>query len=97
MKNKHCEWCDNTFETEMSYKIYCSEDCRNAATREKISLRYLQIKVKNRIGKDRKCKTCGGQLSIYNDDQTCNHCVVNAIDVAKALKEMKRLADGKDK
>lgn len=97
MKSKHCEWCDHQFETPISYKIYCSEECRNAATREKISLRYLQIKVKNRIGKNRKCKSCGEPLSIYNDDQTCNKCVINKTDVTKALKDMKRLADGKDK
>lgn len=40
MKSKHCEWCDHTFETKISYQIYCSSECREAATKEKIMARY---------------------------------------------------------
>jgi uncharacterized Zn finger protein (UPF0148 family) len=96
MKNKHCEWCDNQFFAALSYQIYCSVECREAATKEKIAERYLLVKIKNRIGKERKCKSCGTNLSIYNDDVICKSCSVNPTDVSKALKDLKGLSDGKD-
>lgn len=96
MKNKHCEWCDNQFEAKLSYQIYCSVECREYATKEKIAERYLLVKIKNRIGKDRKCKSCGVNLSIYNDDVLCKACSVNPAEVIKAMKDLKGLANGKD-
>ena len=96
MKNKHCEWCDNTFAAKLSYQIYCSVECREEATKEKIAERYLLVKIKNRIGKERKCKSCGVNLSIYNDDVLCKVCAVNPAEVLKAMKDLKGLADGKD-
>lgn len=97
MKQKHCKWCDNTFETEISYQIYCSVSCRDAATKEKILDRYQSIKRKKRIGKVRLCKSCGSNLSIYNDDLLCNKCNVNPVDIKKVLKEIKGLSNDKDK
>ena len=97
MKNKHCEWCDHQFETKVSYQIYCSVDCRNAATKEKIAARYLVTRRSKRFGKDRKCKSCEALLSIYNDDQLCQACIINPSDVAKALREIKNIANGKTK
>jgi hypothetical protein len=94
---KHCRWCDATFESKISYQIYCSPECRDAATKEKISLRYAQTRRIKRSGKDRKCKKCESALSIYNDDQLCQNCNVVPKDVLKALKEIKGLANGKDK
>ena len=94
MKNKRCQWCDKQFSTNISYQIYCCAECRESATREKISNRYYSIKVKKRIGKERNCKGCGSSLSIYNDEQLCQTCIVNPIDVKKALNEIKKL--GKD-
>jgi hypothetical protein len=96
MKNKHCEWCDNQFDAKLSYQIYCSVDCREYATKEKIAERYLLVKIKNRIGKERKCKSCGVNLSIYNDDVLCKACSVNPTEVMKAMKDLKGLANGKD-
>ena len=96
MKNKHCEWCDNQFTAKLSYQIYCSVECREQATKEKIAERYLLVKIKNRIGKERKCKSCGVNLSIYNDDVLCKVCSVNPTEVLKAMKDLKGLADGKD-
>ena len=93
---KHCQWCDNGFETKISYQIYCSESCREGATREKIAQRYIQSRRSKRSGKDRKCKQCGTNLSIYNDESLCLKCEVNPTDVMKALKEIKGLANGKD-
>jgi 5-methylcytosine-specific restriction endonuclease McrA len=96
MKTKHCQWCDNTFETSISYQIYCSPGCRDGATKEKIAQRYALTRRSKRLGKDRKCKSCGAKLSIYNDDTLCSICHVNPTDVNKALKEIRGMANGKD-
>ena len=96
MNNQHCEWCANQFTAKLSYQIYCSVECREQATKEKIAERYLLVKIKNRIGKERKCKSCGVNLSIYNDDVLCKVCAVNPSEVLKAMKDLKGLADGKD-
>ena len=88
---KHCQWCDNTFLSKIKYQIYCSVDCRNSATKEKIAARYLIERRQARIGKDRKCKNCHEALSIYNDESLCIKCNVNPKDVVKAFKELKRL------
>ena len=93
MKNKHCQWCDNVFATAISYQIYCSPPCREAATKEKIAQRYASVKRNGRRGKVRKCKSCGTQLSMYNDDTLCENCLVNPNDVSKALKEIKGLSN----
>jgi hypothetical protein len=96
MKQKHCNWCDNTFETSISYQIYCSTTCRSFATKEKIAARYLLTRRSKRAGKERSCKSCGSKLSIYNDDVLCQICVVNPKDVAEALKDIKGLMNGKN-
>jgi hypothetical protein len=97
MKSKHCDWCDNQFNTKLSYQIYCSAECRELATREKIAEKYLKDKIQKRIGKERPCKSCGKQLSIYNEEQTCMECEVNPDEVLQALKEIKGIASGKIK
>jgi hypothetical protein len=96
MKTKHCEWCDHSFKTKISYQIYCSAECREAATKEKILARYQITRRVKRAEKVRACKSCGSDLSMYNDDQLCQSCDVNPSDVAKALKEIKGLMNGKD-
>lgn len=95
MKTKHCQWCDNSFETAISYQIYCSVECREQATKEKIAQRYAQTRRSKRLSKVRKCKSCDVPLSVYNDDDLCSECTVNPIDVKKALKEIKGFANGK--
>lgn len=94
MKQKHCKWCDQSFQTNVSYQIYCSAACRELATREKIAERYVSTKTKKRSGKSRLCKSCGLQLSIYNDGALCDNCLVNPVDVKKMLNELKKM--GKD-
>lgn len=94
---KHCQWCDNNFDTKISYQIYCSSECREFATKEKITQRYLQTRRSRRYGKDRKCKSCGTVLSIYNDEVLCQLCIIVPKDVNQALKEIKGLANGKNK
>jgi len=86
---KHCSWCDNTFKSDISYQIYCSSECREAATKEKISERYIVSRRQKRKGKNRRCKMCQAKLSIYNDETLCNNCNINPSDVQKALKEIK--------
>jgi hypothetical protein len=90
MKSKHCNWCELSFETDISYQIYCSSECREASTKEKIFLRYTITKRKNRFGKTRTCKLCSRKLSAYNDDVLCDSCSINPAEVSKALKEIKR-------
>lgn len=86
---KHCQWCDHTFSTKVSYQIYCTPECRELATKEKIADRYEIIRRKRRHGKKRFCKSCNAALSAYNDDPICGACDVNPKDVSKALKEIK--------
>jgi hypothetical protein len=92
---KTCSWCDQNFETAISYQIYCSEECRENATKEKIAIRYLQTRRQKRKGKNRKCKKCEQRLSIYNDELLCSQCIINPNDVKKAIKEIKGLFNDK--
>ena len=86
---KHCQWCDKQFKTDITYQIYCSPECRDQSTKEKIAARYMVSRRQKRRGKERNCKSCKEALSIYNDDSLCVKCNVNPSDVAKALKEIK--------
>jgi|LauGreDrversion4_2_1035121.scaffolds.fasta_scaffold40462_7 hypothetical protein len=96
MKNKHCSWCDNSFKTKISYQIYCSPACRDAATREKIAARYQLQRRKRRVEKPRLCKSCNRKLSSYNDDNICDLCPSDPTEVAKILRDIKGLMNGKD-
>lgn len=96
MKNKHCEWCDTQFQSDISYQIYCSATCREQATKEKIAARYVFSRRAKRAGKPRLCKSCGQQMSVYNDSQLCQSCDVNPVDVAKALRQIKGISNGKE-
>jgi hypothetical protein len=86
---KHCQWCDKEFKTDITYQIYCSPECRDLSTKEKIAARYIISRRQKRKGKERNCKSCKEALSIYNDETLCVKCNVNPSDVAKALKEIK--------
>jgi hypothetical protein len=94
---KHCQWCDSAFESTVSYQIYCSPSCRDAATKEKIAQRYAIERRHKRMSQSRLCKLCGLKLSAYNDDQVCFSCLVNPKEVGKALKEIRGLANNEDK
>ena len=97
MINKHCSWCDKQFQTKLSYQIYCSTECREQATKEKIAEKYLRDKVKKRIGKIRLCKSCNKYLSIYTEESICNACLVNPDDIKNVLKDIREIMDGKTK
>jgi hypothetical protein len=94
---RHCNFCDKQFDQSVSYQIYCSVDCRDLATKEKIAARYLQSKRLKRKGKVRLCKSCSMPLSIYNDYPICNTCSVNPDIVAKAIKKIKDKSNDKNK
>jgi methylphosphotriester-DNA--protein-cysteine methyltransferase len=97
MKNKHCSWCDKQFQTKLSYQIYCSPECREQATKEKIAEKYLKDRVKKRAGKIRLCKSCNKQLSRYTEETICQICEVIPDDVKNTLKEIKDILNGKTK
>jgi len=87
---KQCERCDKRFKPKVSYQIYCSEECRDASTKEKIAERYQVTRRQKRIGKIRKCLGgCGVQLSIYNDSGFCSNCNVSQKTVEKMIKQLK--------
>lgn len=92
---KHCSWCDTEFNSDISYQIYCSPTCREGATKQKIAERYISIRRQKRKGKERSCKQCKSQLSMYNDENLCVLCNVNPNSVQKALKEIKGKGNGK--
>jgi hypothetical protein len=87
---KLCSRCDIYFTPKVSYQVYCSELCREQATREKITERYQATRRQKRKGKVRKCLGgCDTSLSIYNDSGFCANCNVSAKQVAKMLKQLK--------
>jgi hypothetical protein len=93
MNKKYCEWCDSQFNATVNYQIYCSPECREYATREKITQRYLVKKRNNKNRKSKRCRSCGNILSVYNDESICNGCSINPAEVNKALKEIKEILD----
>lgn len=91
---KLCSWCSSEFNPKVSYQIYCSVECRDRATKEKISERYQINRIKLRSGKKRKCLGgCEITISIYNENGFCNSCMINRKKVDQMLKELKGLFD----
>lgn len=91
---KSCERCDTKFKPKVTYQVYCSQECRDIATKEKIAERYQITRRQKRIGKIRRCLGgCGLQLSIYNDSGFCSNCNVSAKTVEKMLKQIKGYFD----
>lgn len=86
--------CNVYFDPKVSYQIYCSNECRDLATKEKIAERYQATRRQKRIGKVRKCiGGCGIDLSIYNDSGFCSNCNISKKAVDKMLKQIKGLID----
>lgn len=91
---KLCSRCDKKFTQKVSYQIYCSKECREEATKEKIIERYQVTKRQKRKGKKRLCLGgCNTLLSIYNDSGFCANCNVSKKAVDKMLKEVKGFFD----
>lgn len=91
---KICDWCSNEFQPNVSYQIYCSAECRQLATKEKVNERY-RIKKRHKLSKkQRRCAgNCGTILSIYNNSGFCTQCSINHKQVNQALKELKGLIE----
>lgn len=91
---KSCSRCDTKFKPKVSYQIYCSDECRSDATKEKIAERYKITRRQKRKGKKRLCLSgCGQELSIYNDAGFCANCNINKKRVDKMIKELKGYFD----
>ena len=90
---KTCEWCSHEFVPNVKFQIYCSSECREISTKNKIYERYQINKVKQRIGKKVECLGgCGVMISIYNDDKFCSSCKINKDKVEKMLNKIKGLS-----
>jgi hypothetical protein len=91
---KICDWCSNEFQPNVSYQIYCSKECRELATKEKVNERY-QIKRRQKLSKkERRCSGgCGTLISIYNPSGYCWVCKIDTKQVDKALKELKGIIE----
>ena len=86
--------CENYFTPKVSYQIYCSNECRDQATKSKIAERYQITRRQKRKNKERKCLGgCGVKLSIYNDSGFCSNCNVSKKAVDKMLREVKGYFD----
>jgi len=92
---KSCQWCGEPFEAKVNYQVYCSSECRQEATKEKITQRYVINRRNKMFNKKRNCKFCSLPLSVYNDEPICQTCLINPPEVKKALKEIKGIVDGK--
>jgi hypothetical protein len=87
---KLCSRCDTRFDPKVSYQIYCSLECRDLATKEKIKERYQVTRRQKRKGRDRRCQGgCDTSLSIYNDSGFCANCNISKKAVDKLLKQIK--------
>ena len=85
-----CAWCDKEFEKKSTKQIYCSTECRQEASKQKILERYHIEKRKKRKGKIRLCAGgCGVLLSIYNDSGICSNCSINKKKINSFIKELK--------
>lgn len=94
---KACDWCNKQFKPSVSYQIYCSVDCRDEATKEKIAERHKILRIQNRHRKTRVCAGgCGSKLSVYNETNLCSKCSVNIKEVNLKIKEIKRLMNNED-
>lgn len=89
---KYCSWCSNEFNPVVVYQIYCSVECREQSTIEKISQRYQINRIKKKSKNKKVCSGgCGTIISIYNESGFCNICMVNDKKVKKMLKELRGL------
>lgn len=98
MEDSFCVLCDSPFKQNSNKQIYCSAECRQEASKEKILERYNIEKRKKRIGKEKKCAGgCGTLLSIYNDSGMCDNCIINVKKLNKFIKEVKGYFDYEQK
>lgn len=90
----YCTWCDDEFIPSSSKQIYCSPECRQQASKEKIVERNKAEKIKNRIGKEKRCAGgCNTIISIYNDEGICENCIEHKRKMNSFMKELKKYFD----
>jgi hypothetical protein len=88
---QHCILCDQEFDPNSPKQIYCSAECRQKASKQKIIERYEKEKIKKRIGKERRCAGgCNTVLSIYNGTGMCDNCLEHKKKVNNFMKELKQ-------
>jgi hypothetical protein len=93
-KMLYCRWCDKQFSPNTTKQIYCTSECRQEASKEKILERYHLQKRKNRKGKEKKCGGgCNTLLSIYNDSGICDNCLVHQSKMKTFMRELKDYFD----
>jgi hypothetical protein len=91
---KICDWCSNEFQPNVNYQIYCSAECREFATKEKVAEKYNVKRLQRLSKKERRCSGgCGTVISIYNSTGFCSICMIDSKQVDKALKELKGLIE----
>lgn len=91
---KNCDWCSGEFQPNVSYQIYCSPECRELATKDKVSEKYKAKKRQKLSQKERRCSNgCGTLLSIYNESSYCSKCLIDQKQVNRMLKELKGLIE----
>lgn len=90
----YCLWCDKQFEPNTNKQIYCSAECRQEASKEKILDRYQKEKRKKRQGKEKRCAgNCGTLLSIYNDSSMCDNCLVHHRKMKSFMRDLRNYFD----
>lgn len=89
---KQCDWCNGRFFPAVSFQIYCSEDCRTAATKHNQALKSKERKLSRRKTKKRICANsdCNNVLSVYNDSKYCASCFFSEHVVLRELENIKR-------
>lgn len=95
---KQCDWCHRYFDPAVSFQIYCSEECRTAATKHNQEIKSKERKLNRRKNKIRICANsdCDNVLSIYNDSKYCASCFFSEHVVLRELNNIKRRTDAKD-
>ena len=104
---KTCAWCANEFEPSVSYQIYCSPECREQATKEKIAEsellccrarsiekiaeRYHINRRKNRSKKERRCS--GGCGTLISIYNENGFCTICMVNKRKVDKTLKEIRD----
>jgi hypothetical protein len=91
--SQYCRWCDKQYTAISRHQIYCSVECRNASTKDKLAERAKKAKMKRRMAKKRFCSGCGCEMSIYNEGSICSSCTIDKKRVDKFLKDMRYLFD----
>lgn len=91
---RECAWCRTPFEPTTTSQIYHSAECRQSATKQRISEQY---KTRRRIRKRQALCAggCGTILSIYNESKFCTVCMVDRKQLRSIMKEIKDIAHGK--